>query len=345
MELPKVTIQIVTWNSRRYLPECLAAIFNQTYRNFQVLIVDNNSQDDTVDFVRKNYPEVSVFSNNKNFGFARANNQGIRLLNSPYVLFCNPDIVLEVDFLEKLMAAIERAPDEYGSFGGKLLRLKIVDLENGEFEKTSLIDSCGLKILSNRRVVEIGAGQLTDHFMGQQEVFGQSAALALYKRSVLEDLLVKTKNRPQGEYFDEDFVIYKEDVDLAWRAQLFGWKSLLVADAVAYHVRSMSGSENSSWRDIIRNRRRQSTWARRLSYRNHLFVVFKNDFWQNIGRSFFSILFYELKKFFYLLIFEWSTLPAIFGFFGLLPKIFAKRRVIFRRAKVSAEYMASWIGK
>ena len=90
MSLPKVTIQIVTWNSLKYLPFTLKSIFSQTYRDFQVLVIDNNSQDGTIDFLRQDYPEVAVFQNKKNLGFARANNQGIRLLHSPYILFCNP---------------------------------------------------------------------------------------------------------------------------------------------------------------------------------------------------------------------------------------------------------------
>jgi len=125
MDLPKVTIQIVTWNSMKYLPTCLKAIFDQSYKDFQVLVIDNNSMDETVDFIRKNYPEVAIFQNKKNMGFAKANNQGIKLLHSPYVLLCNPDIILEPDWLEKIMTNIESGEySNIGSFGGKLLKLK-----------------------------------------------------------------------------------------------------------------------------------------------------------------------------------------------------------------------------
>ncbi|MEK7167439.1 MAG: glycosyltransferase family 2 protein [Patescibacteria group bacterium] len=128
MSFPKVTIQIVSYNSRRYLPDCLKSILSQTYRDFQILVVDNNSLDGTADYLRHHHPEVAVFQNKQNLGFAKANNQGIRLLNSPYVVLCNPDIVLEPDWLEKIMVKAEDGSyAEYGSFGGRLLKLEITN--------------------------------------------------------------------------------------------------------------------------------------------------------------------------------------------------------------------------
>ncbi|MDO8669220.1 MAG: glycosyltransferase family 2 protein [Candidatus Buchananbacteria bacterium] len=346
MSLPKVTIQIVTWNSLKYLPFVLESIFNQTYRDFQVLVIDNNSQDETVDFIRKNYPEVTVFKNKKNLGFAKANNQGIRLLHSPCIILCNQDIVLENNWLEIIMSKVES--DDYedvGSFGGKLLKLKPSNGEIDQTSKTNTIDSCGLKINRHRRITEIGAGEDSGKFNEDREVFGCSGALVLYRRDLLEDCLIKTKNNPQGEYFDEDFISYKEDVDLAWRARILGWKSMFISSAIAYHVRSVSGSENNVLVEIIKNRKKQSSLAKYYSYRNHFLLLIKNEFTRNFFHDFWQIKWFEVKKAAYIFIFEVKNIKAWLAVLVLLPKMLAKRKEIFKKAKVDYGQMSNWLKK
>lgn len=344
MTFPRVTIQIVTWNSLKFLPDFLASIFAQTYRDFQILIIDNNSQDGTVKFLKADYPDVTVFQNNKNLGFSKAHNQGIKLLNSPYVLVCNPDIILEPAWLEIIMNRADDPKNEkFGSFGGKLLKMKIIDREINDIEKTNIIDSCGLKIFKNHRVADLGAGEISENFNQEQEVFGHSGSLVLYRREALENCLLKTKDQPQGEYFDEDFFFYKEDVDLAWRLQLYGWKSLLVPEATAYHARAISGSEKQKFWQIIRNKKYQSPLAKYHSYKNHLFLLVKNEFQANLVKYFFPIFWYELKKIIYVLLFEWSSLKAWWEFLRLLPKMKRKRKLIFSRIKIDNKYIQFWI--
>lgn len=344
MNFPRVTIQIVTYNNLKYLPDCLKSIFDQIYKDFQVLIVDNNSQDGTVDFLRQNYPEVAIFQNKRNLGFAKANNQGIKLLHSPYVVFCNPDVIMDSDWLENIMKMAESDNyKKFGSFGGKLLRLKIIDNDFNEIQKTDRIDSCGLKILKSHRIVELGAGKRSGKFSGNKEVFGQSAALALYRRQALNDCLLKTKYNSDGEYFDEDFFFYKEDVDLAWRLRLLGWQSMLVAGARAYHLRSLSGSDQQGMKQIFKNRKKQSKLSKFYSYRNHFLVLNKNQFNINFFKYSPHILWYEMKKFFYILFFEWSSLSALFQVIKLLPKILHKRKLIFKKSKINANDISKWI--
>ena len=344
MSLPKITIQIVTYNSLNYLPGCLLSIFNQTYKDFQVLIIDNCSQDGTVEFVKKNYPEATVFQNNKNLGFAKANNQGIKLLHSPYVVICNQDIVLEADWLEKIIAAAEKEANEgFGSFCGKLLKMKVKDIEANEMEKTGLIDSCGLQILKNHQVIDLGAGKPEADFTGVKEMFGCSGALVLYRREALQEAMIKDEIHTQGEYFDEDFFMYKEDVDLAWRLQLLGWRSLLITPAVAYHVRSLDQTDNSSLTKIIKHRRHQHALFRYYSYRNHFLVLIKNRLRGNFWKFFLPVLWFELKKAVYMILFEWSSIKAWGETIKLWPKMRRKRKLIMSRKKVTSVYMRKWI--
>lgn len=338
MALPQVTIQLVTYNSLRHLPECLKSVFDQIYRDFQVLVIDNNSQDGTVEYLRKNYPEVAVFQNKKNLGFSRANNQGIKLLHSPYVLFLNVDVILTSDWLEKVMAEAEKAENQnVASFAGKLLRLQV---RGEEMEKTEQIDSCGFGVLKNHQVKELGVGQKSGDFVKARPIFGATGALALYRYAALKDSAL---NFNGGEYFDEDFFLYKEDVDLAWRLQLFGWQSLFLPQAVAYHERTLKEDGHWSGRRLIKQRRAQSVLGRAYSYRNHFFLLLKNEFGQNLRRYFFAIFFYELKKFFYVLFFEWSSLKEIAVVLKLLPKMLKKRKAIMARVKVGPEEIGKWI--
>ena len=343
MSNPKVTIIIPTYNCKIYIAHCLNSIFEQTYRDFQVLIVDNNSQDGTAEFIRNNYPLVNLIKNNKNLFFAKANNQGLRLVKSEFVALCNQDIILEPTWLEAMMyAASDEKYSGYGSFGGRLLKLKALNLEVGDFQKTDRIDSCGLLVLKNHRVVELGAGDSRDEFLQRQEVFGQSGALALFRRQALEEAILKNDDHPNGDYFDSDFVFYKEDVDLAWRLQLSGWSSLLVPEAVAYHLRTLSGSEEDNLGRIIKSRSKKSQLARYYSYRNHFLCLLSDEFSANLWRYLPQIFCYEISKFFYVLFFEPRNLRAIGEVLILSGRIGRKRKYIFSRAKISAKEIRQW---
>ena len=343
MSSPKVTIIIPTFNCQIYIAHCLNSIFDQTYRDFQVLIVDNNSQDGTADFIRRNYPQANIIQNSKNLGFAKANNQGFRMTKTDFILLCNQDIILEPSWLEAMMHA---ADDErylrYGSFGGRLLKLKSINIEVGDFEKTDKIDSCGLLVLKSHRVVELGAGEHRDKFLQRQEVFGQSGALALLRREALEKVMIKNEDHPNGDYFDGDFIFYKEDVDLAWRLQLSGWSSLLVPEAVAYHLRTLSGSEEDNIGRIIKSRSHKPHLAKYYSYRNHFLILFSDEFSANLLRYLPWIFWYELVKFFYILFFEPYSLLAIAKLLALSGRIRRKRKFIFSSARLGAKEISRW---
>src|SRR5687767_11613365 len=132
-----VAITIVAWNSMKYLPEALASIEAQTFNDWSLLIVDNASDDDVIDYVRSHHPKATIIRNTKNLGFSRAHNQGIAHARAHlgrdgeelYVLVTNPDIILEPDYLETIVDSVERRP-EVGAASGKLLKVR----ESGEGE-------------------------------------------------------------------------------------------------------------------------------------------------------------------------------------------------------------------
>ena len=223
--MAKVQVQIVTWNSLRYMVDCLESLMRQTFRDFSVLVIDNASEDGTVEFIRSYYPEVSILQNFKNFGFSKANNQGIAFAKSDYVLVMNPDVILTDEFLEKLVSFADQYQNG-GSYGGKILKIFSEAVDQNEVEglrevvKSNIFDSTGLQIFKSRRAVNRGEGQKDQgQYDKTQEVFGLSGACVLYRLAALQDTMIR------NEYFDQDFFTYKEDIDLAWRLRLYGWSN------------------------------------------------------------------------------------------------------------------------
>jgi GT2 family glycosyltransferase len=366
---PKVYVNIVTWNGIKYLPEAINSLARQTLPDFKVTIIDNGSIDGTVDFIKNNYPHFQMLRNVRNLGFAKAHNQGIEFVrnvfykSSPtsecFILLMNQDIILEPNCLEILVKTLEEKKD-VAVVGPKLLRA-FWDLET--LEKTSevirskIIDSAGLAIRKSRRVVDRGAGEFdNEKYDKAGYVFGISGALPMFRLKALEDAkifpcssVIPRFNRGVqkrsdsdcpltlgndmigGEYFDEDFFSYKEDVDLCWRLQNLGWKAYYQPNAVAYHFRGAKGSAKFSIFNIIRGRKRKSPLINFWSTRNHLLTIVKNDSLKNFLRDSWLIIPYEFVKFLYILFFETGNLRAYASLLSLLPKIIRKREAFHRR--------------
>jgi GT2 family glycosyltransferase len=353
----KVSINLVTWNGKKYLPYCLKSIENQTFSNFFLLILDNGSTDGTAEYL-KNYKfriaNYKIIFNEKNVGFAAGHNMAIRNSDSEYILMLNQDIVLAPNFLETVVKFLDQNP-KVGTVTGKLLRwdynadsrrqgvdsCKQVDLRG----LTNFLDSCGLKIFKSHRVVELGAGKLDGKEWDTAfEVFGVSGAAPVYRRKALEDVAVCSfqKSIYTKEFLDEDFFSYKEDVDLAYRLRLYGWQSWFLPQAVAWHDRSAKAVGNSDF-GIMRARKIKSDFVNYHSYKNHLFFLVKN-LTPKIFLSFFPWIFwYELRKFVYILFFETKTLKSLNEFFRKLPAMWKKRKQIMANKKVKTAEISRWL--
>jgi GT2 family glycosyltransferase len=238
-----VSITIVTWNSAKHLEECFAALELQDYRDLEVIIVDNASDDATRECLRKVEPKWQVIPNHKNVGFAAGQNQAIRASRGEWILCLNPDVVLSPYFVTRLLSASANHPD-VGTLCGKLLRWepsarqkRQATSADAELEprKTNIIDSTGIYFTPTMRHLDRGAEEVDrGQYDREQYVFGASGAAALYRRKFINDVSV------EGEFFDEDFFAFREDADLSWRAQVMGWKTLYVPGAVAWHVRRVT---------------------------------------------------------------------------------------------------------
>jgi len=344
--MSKVVVSIVSWNSVKYLTDALNSVRAQTYPDVSVVLVDNGSDDGSAALVRENFPEVAVLQNTRNLGFSRAHNQAIQYARANhtredenvFMLVMNPDIILGENFLAQLMDRAAHRVD-VGSVGGKLLRVyEVMDGDMTDKKFTDVIDSTGIRVFKSRRATDRSSGEVdAGQFERSGEVFGISGACALYRLRALLDVA------PDGQFFDEDFFAYKEDVDLAWRLQLRGWKSLYVPSARAYHYRFLSADEKTTLWSLLRGRSGRSKFLSRLSYRNHLLMLLKNEQMRNALIDLPRICFQETKKAMYLAVFEPSTLvSALPAVIKEVPNTLRKRQRNMKAARTHAKEVRRW---
>jgi len=319
----ELLISIVTWNSQEYIQKCFESLNNQSFKNYKIVVVDNASNDESVSIIEQNYPNVKIIKNDTNNGYSKAHNQAIRTINSNYVLCMNLDIVLTPEYLDILIQSLKNE-NKIGVISGKLYQLdNYEDLKNNTFPV--IIDSVGLKMYRSRKAMNRGEGKRDIGIYNSSEyVFGHSGALILFDRQALENCSIG------GEYFDEDFFAYKEDIDICWRMNLLGWKVKYEPKAIAYHKRKR------------RSKQRKDKIISQLSYRNHLLMLIKNEYCKLFWRDFHRILPYEIGKFLYITFFEWSTLKSIKSLFKLIPKMLKKRKIIKHQRVVSYKQIKQW---
>ena len=340
MKKDKVSVNLVVLNGKKFLPNCLDSVFNQTYPNYEILIVDNCSSDGSAQFIKQKYPQLRLLESQVNLGFAGGHNVAIENSDGEFILCLNQDIVMREDFLENAVGFLKKNPT-IGALQPKLLRLKE---QNNNFIKTDIIDTTGLLMLKNRRIINRGQGQKDKGQFGKtQEVFGTDGAAPVFRRQALEDIkLPKSKNLSQDEYFDEDFFSYKEDVDLSWRLRLYGWKIAYLPAATAWHARGSGDSAAFSPIAILRERRKISDFAKSLSFKNQRLMQIKNEQMALFLAHLFWFLPKEIAAWAYVWLFEKYNFQTLKKLLNQLPAAYQKRKIIMKRKKAGFAQMAPW---
>jgi GT2 family glycosyltransferase len=317
-----VSVLIVTWNSARLLDACFASIDRQDYRNLEVIIIDNSSTDGTGDILKAREAKWQIVYNQKNAGFAAGQNQAMRLAHGDWLLCLNPDVVLSIDFISRLVEAGSAHP-QAGSVCGKLLRWNPDSSES----RTQVIDSTGIYFTRNMRHLDRG-GEETDggQYERPQWVFGATGAAALFRRTFVDAACM------EGQFFDEEFFAYREDADLAWRGQLMGWKCLYEPSAVAWHVRRVTPERRESLPVEI-------NWH---SIKNRFLMRGKNASGWLCRQLFWPVAQRDLMVFGYALLRDWRMLSAILYPLKNLGSIRRKRRIIQNRRRVSDRELVWW---
>ena len=224
-----VSVTIVTFNSGRFIKKCLDSVLAQKYAHTEIVVIDNASTDGTQDILEQFENRCRIVFNEKNIGFAAAQNQAIHLSSGDWVLTLNPDVLLMPNFIQSLVNA-GGVDSKIGTVCGKLLTMTA----SFELPNKPLVDSTGIYFNPMLRHLDRGSQEVDNgHYLHPEYVFGATAAAALYRRAMIEDISM------DGEFFDPDFFVYREDADVSWRAQLFGWKCLFTPTARGYHVRNV----------------------------------------------------------------------------------------------------------
>lgn len=315
----RVVIQTVTYNSADTIKACTSSVLKQRHPGIFFVVIDNASTDSTRTIVK--HLGVRLVSLPENTGYAAAHNIGIRRFKSDYVLTLNPDITLERDFVGNLVKAMDKEPRDTGSAQGLLYGVEHLG------EKSDTVDSMGVYMNAARRQNLRNTGKRTqNNIMLSEHIFGPDGAAAFYRRAMLIDI-------DQGNgVFDEDFFMHKEDVDVCWRAQLRGWKSLFVPNAVGSHIRTFRPGLRTG----------VDAGLRTLALRNRYYLMIKNDMFFLWLRDLPWIVLYDLAIFFYVLFRERESLSAYAQVLKNFRSIFKKRMRIQRSRKVGSVYMAQW---
>ncbi len=319
-----VAVGIVAWNSERDLPRCLDALAAQSRSPVEVIVVDNGSTDASAALAGRHAVVSELVRNGENRGFAAAQNEAIRRSHAEWFLALNPDVTLASDFLERLL---ERASadgrDGCGSLCGKLLRCD----EEGRSLEPPAIDSAGIVFTRAFRHLDRGAGEADRGQWDREEmVFGASGAAALYRRSMIEDVSV------EGEFFDEAFFAYREDADVAWRAQLLGWECRYVPAARGLHRRRVTPERRRSLPAGLNRASVKNRFLMRI--KNADAAVWRRCGWRGAAR--------DLVVVGGCVLFEWRSLPGFVDVLRLAPRALRHRGWIQARRRRPGEEIARW---
>jgi GT2 family glycosyltransferase len=227
---------IVNWNGRHLLAECLDSVFQQSFRDFEVIVVDNGSRDGSGDFIRSSYPTVLLISLDANRGFAGGSNAGIRAASGDYIALLNNDTRTDPGWLAALVKEAENTPSA-GMWASKIL----------SYDDPGVIDNVGL--LLYRDGLARGKGRLEQdrgQYDREREALFPSGCAGLYRRRMLDEIGL----------FDEEFFAYADDVDLGLRGRLAGWGCIFVPEARVFHRYSASSSTYSPFKAFLVERNR-----------------------------------------------------------------------------------------
>ncbi len=267
---PPISIIIVNWNRKSLTEKVLYLLHQQTFQDFEILLMDNGSTDGSADDLKSKFPEVHLHRLNANLGFSIANNLGVQRAQSPWVVLLNNDALPEPDWLENLFnAALTHS--EFTFFGSKLLQANVPNLLDGVgdvYHISGLAWRDGYNFpLETAPVVP-------------REIFSPTAAAAIYSRQAFLDV----------GGFDEDFFMYHEDVDLGFRLRLRGHRALYVPDAVVYHQGSASTGVKSDF--AIYYGHRNLVWSYVKNMPGKLFLRYLPA---HLFANLFFLMFYTLQ--------------------------------------------------
>jgi len=322
-----ITVSIVLYDSAADIEACLRAVREQLRPPDRVVVVDNASADDGAALAARVMGDAQIERLPANVGFAAAHNLAITLAPADVHVVLNPDCRLGPAYLAVAEQTLARDAT-VGSMTGRLLRYRD-DVDGGPLAELEddVLDSTGMIAFRNRRVLDRGADEpAAGRYTVAEDVFGTSGAAAVYRRAMLEDAAF------EGEFFDEGFFTYREDVDLAWRALLLGWRCRYEPAALARHRRRVAP----------RRRRQLPPSINRLAVANRWRMLAKNELGAGWRRDGLRIVARDIGILGYAAVREQTTLAAVLDVARDARRLRAWRIDVMRRRTIDPEAMLRW---
>ncbi len=313
-ELDLISVVIPNWNGKQFLAGCLDSLSGQTYKRFEVIIVDNGSIDQSAQFIGTNYPWVRLLRLDENRGFSPAVNVGIKQSRGNFIALLNNDTVVDARWLEELIKVLQN-DHTLGSVASKMLA----------YHDHSVLDGAGDGYRRGGLPGRIGhREQDLGQFDTPRYVLGACGGAALYRKEVFDRIGL----------FDEDYFAYLEDIDLALRAQSAGYKCLYVPTAIVYHLGC--GTTGSGYSPMVV----------RLSAQNNINTIVKNIPLPLLFKFAPHILYWQAYYFACVLLLGRRPIAWFQGCFNalrLVPKMLSKRQAINHARHVSLAYLEELI--
>lgn len=262
-----VSVIIPNYNGEKYIKNCLISLFNQSLKPDEIIIVDNNSSDKSVEIIEKFKEKVTLVKLDTNKGFSVAVNEGIKRAKSEFVALLNNDTELDKEWLKQLYLAINK-DEKIFSCCSKMLR----------YDNRNIIDDVGDEYNILGWATKTGDGKDSSDYVEDRYVFSSCAGAAIYRREIFDEIGL----------FDEKFFAYFEDVDISYRANIYGYKNLFASKAIVYHIGSASSGS------------RHNDFKVRLAARNNIYLIYKNmPGWQRIMNFLFLLFGIIIKWIFF----------------------------------------------
>ena len=359
MSNPIVTINLVVLNGEKYIRHCLDSILAQTYARelIELNILDNGSMDKTREIIQGleirisdlGFAKFNLIESKLNLGMWPGQEKLLKHSSGKYIVVMAVDVILDKDFITNAVKKMEE-DNGVGALQAKIYQFDIQKFEAGNWKpEADIIDTCGFQIFKSRRIINIGHGERDiGQFNQEKEVFAVEGAVPVFRKDALESLKIEiqpqsySKVESRIEIVDHDYFWYGDDLDIAWRMRVFGWKQLFVPHVIAWHDRQTTKNLRKTFTDFLKTRRRLSLQKRRLEWRNIRFTIIKNDYTINILKDLPYILKREIMMLGYLIIFEPKVLAEVPTLLRLLPKMLRKRKEIMKRRVANHREMRKW---
>ena len=233
-----ISVIILNYNGKDYIEECLDSVLDQTYEPLEIIVVDNASNDSSLEILKEKYSsKIKLIESNTNLGFAGGNNLALDYTKGEFIALLNNDAVADRRWIEEFMSAVNRCDGTFGMWASKILF----------YDDREIIDTAGHLIYPDGLNRGRGKGEKDKgQYDKEEEVFFPSGCAAIYRKEMLDII----------GFFDPDFFAYGDDTDLGMKARIAGWKCIYVPKSVVYHHSSAASGKYSPLKAYLVERNR-----------------------------------------------------------------------------------------